>query len=425
MGKLKTTFPTFSIQQINRQSSYFVTIILSFLVLSVYITANVHYPIFPKYVDFFGGGPSELGFLTSIYFLMMFVFSSPSGWLADKLGKKHFLLFSLFGVGLSHFLYTQVSSLAFLYLARGIGGIFVAGIFPVSVSFLSDYVEENKRSFYIGVLSSAISIGCTIGPLVGGVLMDLVDIVTPFYFCAILAFITLVLVLVFLPKSADAAPKASSLEGVLQSVQSTKFSYLQTTALIDSKHISFASFILISSLAFSNYFTWTFTEPGLSFFIYDVIKINSTMFGLYIAVYGTVAGITQSVSGYLAMKKQKKPFMVVAMAIYSISFLFIMISSTYSSLILLSVFAGLGWGIFSPVANSEIANMAPKESRSFWLGVYNSSLGIAGFLGPLIGGMFYSLFGSTNTFGFSMGFSLIVVGIFILFYRQSTTPFTE
>jgi len=390
-----------------------VTAVLSFMAFLAMTGSGIVYPIFPKYVDLFGGGPIELGYLAAIFSLMMIIFAPLSGRLADKLGKKQLLMISFVGFAVSNIIYAESTTLDFLYLSRALEGLASAPVFPIALSILADYVPSQKRAYYIGILNGASAIGFIIGPFFGGVLFELFGIRAPFYFSAILGVLTLPVGYFTLPSGRTYVGQNHNnlLENGLSSEQIVDSG--------DSQVLRVFEFSLMATVAFTLYFSFAFIEPGLAFFIYDDLNLLPSRFGLFVGGYFFTLSIGEPLGGKFCEKRGSRLAIFLGLLINTISGLQLIFVRSFIDLILMAALAGIGSAFANPAIGSEVTKSVPVQQRSTWLGIYSSMVNFAGFTGPLLGGVIYSRIGPRPTFFISFGFSAIVMILFLLLSRPS------
>ena len=391
---------------------------LSFMVLIVMTAIGIVYPIFPKYLQELGGGPRELGYLAAIYSLMTFLFAPLIGKLADKYGKKKVLVFSLIGFGLSNIMYAEASSLLTLYFSRGLEGIASAGVFPITLALISEFTSEDKRAYYVGIVNSFSAAGIILGPFFGGVFFEHYGAKAPFYLSALFSFLSMIIILIYLPATGkDANREDSQLNTPQQSISQNENK--PTIQFLDKEEQLFLKqYVLLLILSFMIFYTWIMIEPGLSFYIYDVLLFSPTQFGLFVSMYGAVLMVFQPFGGKLSMKITPRATIFIGAIITAISYLLLLNKPSFYQLLFMSFIAGLGNALVSPVVGAEVTKCVPQSKKGYWLGVYSSIVSIAGFVGPITGGFIYVAIGPNKTFFLSFLLSLVVGLLFGFFYTS-------
>jgi MFS family permease len=165
------------------------------------------------YAAQFGASPNTIGWLASIYSLATFLFAPFWGKMSDRVGRRPILIYSIFGTGLSYFLFAVAGSIPMLFASRLLAGVTGANI-GVAQAYLSDVTEPDERFKTFGIFGAIFGIGFAIGPLIGTLLSHLpgawggnfgVGIIT-----GTLSIINVLLALKVLPEPLSPAVRASN-----------------------------------------------------------------------------------------------------------------------------------------------------------------------------------------------------------------------
>jgi DHA1 family multidrug resistance protein-like MFS transporter len=156
--------------------------------LSIHIMGNtargILNTIFPFYLtDIFMKSKTEVGLFFSVgHGIATLITQYPSGFLADRIGRKKIMAYSvLFIPVLSILLIFTQNYIITLLIYMGITALWSA-TWPAAAAYLIEISSISKRGFMMGVRLTAVRLGFTIGPLIGGFLWDNFDIATSFYF---------------------------------------------------------------------------------------------------------------------------------------------------------------------------------------------------------------------------------------------------
>jgi MFS family permease len=143
----------------------------------------------------------QAGTLSTIFTLGMGLAGIPAGYLADRLGRKRMILFSLLVFSFSCALQATAAgagSMALWRILSGVGeGMQNAALYAAVGSFFS-----GNRGFAIGSINAAFGLGAFTGPLLGGALLaGTGDWRVPLYVFGGTGLVILLLVLVLVPRS--------------------------------------------------------------------------------------------------------------------------------------------------------------------------------------------------------------------------------
>src|SRR5262245_38788560 len=129
-------------------------------------------PVLPFYATKFGASPTQLGLLFTVYAAAQFLCARAWGRLSDRVGRRRVMLFTIAGTALSLLGVGLARSLAWLFIARAVGGAFAANI-GVASAYIADVTPEQERTRWMGMLGASFGIGFVLGPAIGGALSPL------------------------------------------------------------------------------------------------------------------------------------------------------------------------------------------------------------------------------------------------------------
>jgi DHA1 family tetracycline resistance protein-like MFS transporter len=149
----------------------FVTLLLDIVGLGIII------PVIPQLIqELTGADVSEAsrygGWLLFAYAFFQFLFAPMVGALSDRYGRRPVLLLSLLGFGLDYLVLAFAPTLAWLFVARVVSGIFGAS-FTTGFAYIADVSPPEKRAQNFGLVGAAFGLGFIIGPVTGGILGEL------------------------------------------------------------------------------------------------------------------------------------------------------------------------------------------------------------------------------------------------------------
>lgn len=120
------------------------------------------------YANDLGASYTEIGLLGTTYVVFNFLFSPISGRVADRQGRKPFLVFGLFLVACSFGLYLLVKAVWWLLFVRLVQGAAEAPVWVNAQAAVADLSRAEKRGRAMGVYGTSWGFGFAIGPLLGG-----------------------------------------------------------------------------------------------------------------------------------------------------------------------------------------------------------------------------------------------------------------
>jgi len=342
----------------------------------------------PIYANMLGATLFLVGLIGSAGGLIYSFMPLVSGVLCDKWGRKIFISASLLSYGLSCLLYSLVEEPLMLVPIRILEWTSIAAFWPAVESLIADSahtaLEDALKRFNLSWGSAM-----TIGPLLGGVLINEFSIKIPFVFSMLVAFLFGALSVLMVKEPDKVLNGEDPPEGSLGRSNGDDGSIITVLATI----FLFSSIIGILLSLFPSYAT----DLGILPFEIGVIT-----FALSAA---------RTITFYQANRMEayiKKSGMLIAgsLALGLASLIAFNSNSTLMFLVCFLIF-GFGAGI-SYAASITLVLRWRKSSRGYAAGSFESLIGVGYFLGPLIGG-FLSEFAGNMPYIYSFLLSLTVL----------------
>lgn len=126
----------------------------------------------PKMMAAFGVSVDRVEWILTAYLLVFGVILPSSGWLADRWGSKTMFLLGLFLFTVGSFLCSLAWSIDALIAFRVLQGAGAGLLMPVGMAIITREFPPEKRGIALGFWSVAASASVSLGPTVGGYLID-------------------------------------------------------------------------------------------------------------------------------------------------------------------------------------------------------------------------------------------------------------
>jgi EmrB/QacA subfamily drug resistance transporter len=131
---------------------------------------NVAMPAIGK--DFNVSNATTLEWIVTGYLISLAVWIPASGWLGDRLGTKRVFIFALVVFTLGSALCGEAQSIGQLIAFRVLQGVGGGMLTPVGTAMLFRAFPPEERAKASAVLSAPVAIAPTLGPIIGGLLVD-------------------------------------------------------------------------------------------------------------------------------------------------------------------------------------------------------------------------------------------------------------
>lgn len=170
----------------------FISIVGSFLIAFLVSSINVALPLIGKDLSI---GAILLTWINTAYLLTATVLLVPFGRLSDIYGRKRIYLYGVITFTVASMLCAISNSYWTIILARIIQGIGASMLFSTSTAILTSVFPVGERGKALGINTTAVYIGISIGPFLGGILTRNLGWRSIFFFSVILGiFVTALIV---------------------------------------------------------------------------------------------------------------------------------------------------------------------------------------------------------------------------------------
>jgi len=311
----------------------------------------------PLYLIALGASPLIPGFLNGIDNLLSALYSYPGGWLTDRLGYKRALaLFNL--IAMVGFLIV----IAFPYwVAVIIGSLFfiswTALSLPATMEVVSTVLPKNKRTMGVSLHSLVRRVPMALGPVLGGVLIDLYGVTTGVRLSFTVAFLLAALALIVQQTMIEEQKKEKepSSEGFWALV--TGMPKELKALLVSDILVRFCEQIPYAYLAI-----WAMQSA-------QGARVSGTEFGILTAIEMVTALLIYIPVAYLADKGEKKPLVVITFFNFTLFPLVLYFAKSFALLVVAFIIRGLK-EFGEPTRKALIMDLAPEGKKPTTFGSY-------------------------------------------------------
>jgi DHA1 family tetracycline resistance protein-like MFS transporter len=234
---------------------------------------------------------------------------------SDAVGRRPIIIFGITGLIGSNLLRAFSGDIIQLAAASVVLGMF-SGVFGAALAAISDYTPPATRAARFGLMSSAVSAGYTIGPMLGGILGDL-DVRAPFYAASIISISNLLLVLVIFRETLPCGLRKKFEVRKVSPVDTVRF-YNQSANL---RRLAVTYAALQSTMAF--------LPVLIPIYFMQAFGWSAGKVGLYIAVMSIISVAIQMIlPGLLTARLGPAPTTAIALSVGALGFCFVGLSSS-------------------------------------------------------------------------------------------------
>ncbi|HLZ55363.1 MAG TPA: MFS transporter [Ktedonosporobacter sp.] len=357
-----------------------ITIALTFVIGCVALMMTgfaIIMPVFPQRLQALGLGASTLALMEGAFGLGMFLFSTPMGTLAGRIGRKPILFISLAGFIVTNLLLAFVNVPVLFIAIRFVEGMLISGLMPASMAIVGDTIPLEKQGRWIGFITTAQAIGFALGPAIGGFLYQSLGFTSPFLFSAGIALVASLLAIFMVPETLPEHVRAEA-----RQQKANRGSKAKTT-----RELSFVGLILLFApflvIDFGMIFTYPFVFPQYPFFFEKVLHYSTAQYGMIISTYGLALAVFPFFLGRLSETMPKKPLIVVGSVLFGALNMFMFAAPLYALLLAGAALAGLGSALVGPAMGGIYLGATTDKNRGQVMGMRGSAVSLAVMLGPI------------------------------------------
>ncbi|MBM4242953.1 MAG: multidrug efflux MFS transporter [Deltaproteobacteria bacterium] len=359
-------------------------------------------PLIPLYLQHIGVVERDAvrywtGILGSAPFIVA-VFATPIwGAFADRVGHKPMVVRSVFGIALATVGMGVSGSPVALLGWRALQGA-VSGVFPAAVALLASSTLPERVGRALAILQSARAAGSLCGPLIGGLLADLLGMRLLFFGVGAVAAVSALACAFVLSEPRDHAVRTAA--GTAPVSQRDLLSDRPTLVML-SLLVLFQVMIMAS---------W----PSLALFVENLgvpRESVATTTGMVIFVAGVPAMFISTAWARLGTRFGVEPMMLLSLVLSGASYAAVgWLAHRVETLFVLRLLSGVSLAGFVPLSFHWLGMRAPESARGRMAGLASTAMMVGNVIGPLLGGWLAVHFDLAATF-YVPGATLAVVGL--------------
>jgi MFS family permease len=337
----------------------------------------------PKYLESLGAGVWVIGCYDAIKTWLGAVYAYPGGVVTDRWGFRRaltwFTLISILGYGVVALVphWWGVLGASFLFLAWSGFSL------PATFSLVGSSLSSRQYAMGIGVQAAVKRIPIVLGPILGGALIDHYGLIKGMRAGVLIAIFLGILTIVFqqqireLPKSESKSPSLSLFRAVRVFDLNLKKLLLSDILVRFCERIPYAWIVI---------------------YCMGELHITATQFGVLTAVEMATAIVCFIPTARLADKYGREPFILATFIFFSLFPLSLLISRTFSWLVLAFVIRGLK-EFGEPARKAMILSLSPEATRAQTIGAYYFIRDTVVTAGSFLGAFLWRMSPETNLLG--------------------------
>jgi DHA1 family multidrug resistance protein-like MFS transporter len=361
-------------------------------------------PFLPLYLKEIGVSPDSSvvfwsGALVTSTGVSLAIFSPIWGALADRRGRKLMVLRSMLVGGVIVALMGLIQNVGEFLILRILQGMFT-GTVAASTALVASIVPRDRIASSMGILQTSVYVGISAGPVVGGVIAELVGIRGTFFVAGALLVVSGVFIWQFVhehfaPPSTVRRPGFFHVLG--RGLRSRSLMPLIVTLLM----VQLSSAIVFPILPL---YVQQLSAPNDPVKLYAGLAFGAT------AVFSALAAISY---GRLVDRTGYRRILIIACFGAAAFFLPQAFARNIGQFLLLRAGLGIFFGVLIPATNAIVGLSTPPDMRGSAFGLTNSGTAAGNALGPILGATLAATFGYPVVF-IATALVLVLLGLWVM-----------
>jgi MFS family permease len=317
----------------------------------------------------------------------MFAFEWLWGLLADRYGYRGPLVVSQLLYAGCILLLARAGSVLPIAISYLLASAMYVAAGPVGRSYLGTALHARLRATGLALLAAQWLIAGAIGAGAGGLLIEHFPIRSILYATAVLPALTAVLVLwVFRGQSAAQQRVGSARDDATRIQESRAGGGVIRVLLVT------ASMVLLIQVGAGGELAL------LPLLVTTHLQLSAASAGTAMLVVGVLGGILMIPGGYAADRWGRKQAMVAGGVISVVGFVVYATAGSFAQVIAAAAIRALGGALIWPAATAWISESIPRRRHAFFMGIFGEFENVGLTIGPVLGGLAWSLAGIQSAF---------------------------
>ena len=261
-----------------------IILLLSPLVAAFAFALDIYIPTLPTVLKTFHTTQSMLQLTLSVFLITGGFGQLVIGPISDHFGRRPVAMISALIFMLASIACALAPSVGLLIVGRMLQSLGVCGLMVVANAVVRDLYDENDSAQVYSYLNGAIAFSPLFAPIIGGYLAVWLGWRSNFYFLALFALVTLLVICFLLKESLQVQYR--------QRLNLKVFTHYATLF----KNPDFLFYILCASGAVSCFFTFFSLSP---YVLINLLHVPEQQFGLYFGILGVTFFVGSLLAGFL------------------------------------------------------------------------------------------------------------------------------
>src|SRR5215470_287137 len=364
---------------------------VSLAVCAAFTGIGMVVPVRVLYAESRGASLAIIGAMASSYLISNFLFQYPSGWLADRWGRKPVMMLSLFFQAALSAVYLLINDPLMFVFLRFAEGVAAAAFLPSARALINDAIPAKNRGEAFGIFSAFFNTGFLLGPALGGLLAS-TGYASAFIGAVLFRLVAIVIVATMIHVKVQVSQEAQ------EEVKPLSLRSLFRLPLVGAYILGFGDFLFVG-------FDITLT----ALWLHDHLGASVAVIGFAYVAFSIPSIITSPFGGRVADRRRRSS-MILLFGLAQVP-LYVIYGLANTVLIIIIFFAihGVIYSFMQPAVDAHVASSTIAGARARIQGLYSAAGLLGGFAGASGCSLLYGLNFRLPLFAIGVAFGICVL----------------
>jgi MFS family permease len=357
---------------------------VSFAVCASYTGIGMVVPVRVLYAESRGASLAIIGAMASSYLISNFLFQYPSGWIADRWGRKPIMMLSLFLQAVVSASYLLITNPILFVVVRFAEGVVAAAYLPSARALITDAIPQERRGEAFGIYNAFFNTGFLLGPALGGFLAA-TGYASAFIGAVIFRLIAIVIIAVLVKP----LPRKQTIEE--EHVEQVSMRELFAMPLLAAYIMAFVDYLFVG-----------FDISLTPLWLHDHLGASVAMIGIIYMAF-SITGIVSAPFGGRVADRRRRSTMIFVFGLAQVPLYFVYgLANVAITVAIAFAIHGIVYSFTVPALDAHLAVSSLPGARARIQGLYAASGMVGGFVGSAA---------STNLYAINFRLPLPTIGV--------------
>jgi MFS family permease len=368
-------------------------------------------PVRVLYAESRGASLAIIGAMASSYLISNFLFQYPSGWLADRWGRKPMMILSLFIQAILSAVYLLINDPVLFVVLRFAEGAAAAAFLPSARALITDAIAPEKRGEAFGIFSAFFNIGFLLGPALGGILAS-TGYASAFIGAVLFRLVAIVIIVTMIHIKTRGEQEAE------EAARPVSLSKLFGIALIGAYILAFGDYLFLG-----------FDISLTALWLHDHLGASIAVIGFAYVAFSIPSIIVAPFGGRVADRRRRSSLILIFGLAQVPIYIIYGLANSILIVVIFFIIHGVVYSMMQPAVDAHVAASTIAGARARIQGLYSAAGLVGGFVGASGCSFLYGLNFRLPLFAIGVGFGICVLigGILVRIYesRNHVTPMVD